>query len=54
MPELKCLCAAYNLPKFRSTSKTVLVEFIVSQFEILYPSHPKDKNVLVFYPDTNL
>jgi hypothetical protein len=54
MPELKCLCAAYNLPKFRSTSKTVLVEFIISQFEILYPSHPKNKNVLVFYPDTNL
>ena len=54
MPELKCLCAAYNLPKFRSTSKTVLVEFIISQFEILYPSHPKNKNVLVFYPDTSL
>jgi hypothetical protein len=53
MPELKCLCSAYKLPKFRSTSKTVLVEFIISQFEILYPSHPKSKNILVFHPDTN-
>ena len=53
MPELKCLCAAYNLPKFRSTSKSVLVEFIITQFEILYPNHPKNKNILEFHPDTN-
>jgi len=54
MPELKCLCAAYNLPRVRSTAKTFLVEFIISQFEILYPDHPKMKNTLIFYPDTNL
>ena len=37
MPELKCLCASYSLPRFRHNSKTILVQFIIEQFDQMYP-----------------
>lgn len=51
VPELKTVCAAFKLDKIPGNSKTLLQQFIVEQFEIKYPRHPKIKHELIFLPD---
>jgi hypothetical protein len=51
VPELKTVCAAYQLDKIPGNSKSILQQFIIEQFEVKYPRHPKIKHEIIFLPD---
>ena len=51
LPELKALCATYELPYFRINSKTALTAYIEKEFSTMYPNHPRRNNELIFLPE---
>jgi len=51
LPELKVVCAHYNLPKPLKFTKTFLTAFIEQELPKISQNHPMRKNEIIFIPD---
>jgi hypothetical protein len=51
LPELKIVCAHYNLPKPKKFSKTYLTAFIEQELPKVSRNHPTRKNEIIFIPE---
>jgi len=53
LPELKVVCAHFNLPTPKKFTKTFLTAFIEQELPKVSRNHPRRKNELIFVPDLN-
>ena len=53
LPELKVVCAHFNLPTPQKFTKTFLTAFIEQELPKVSRNHPRRKNELIFVPDLN-
>ena len=51
LPELKVVCAHYNLPRPQKFTKTFLTAFIEHELPKISQNHPTRKNEIIFIPD---
>ena len=51
LPELKIVCAHYNLPTPLKFTKTFLTAFIEQELPKISQNHPMRKNEIIFIPD---
>jgi len=51
LPELKVVCAHYNLPTPKKFTKTFLTAFIEQELPKVSHNHPTRKNEIIFIPD---
>jgi len=53
LPELKVVCAHYNLPTPQKFTKTFLTAFIEQELPKISHNHPTRKNEIIFIPDVS-